>query len=97
MSSVTRPMLQLLITKENICRLFGRLLHAAGFQPVTYDSAESFLADTRYPWFGLLAEMNIPSPDQEDLREATVLALVVFTSCRNLNLIQSLERRKSCQ
>jgi len=39
---------------ENICRSFGRLLRAAGFQPVTYDSAESFLADRKHPQFGCL-------------------------------------------
>jgi FixJ family two-component response regulator len=39
---------------ENICRSFGRLLRAAGLQPVTYDSAESFLADTKRPQFGCL-------------------------------------------
>jgi len=39
---------------ENICRSFGRLLRAAGLQAITYDSAESFLADTRHPEFGCL-------------------------------------------
>jgi len=39
---------------EHICRSFGRLLRAAGLQPVTYDSAESFLADTKHPQFGCL-------------------------------------------
>jgi len=39
---------------ENICRSFGRLLRASGFQPITYDSAESFLADQKHPQFGCL-------------------------------------------
>jgi FixJ family two-component response regulator len=39
---------------ESVCRSFARLLRAARFQPVTYDSAESFLADTRRPQFGCL-------------------------------------------
>jgi len=39
---------------ENICRSFGRLLRAAGFLPVTYDSAESFLSDRKHPQFGCL-------------------------------------------
>jgi FixJ family two-component response regulator len=30
---------------ENLCRSFGRLLRAAGMKPVTYPSAEAFLAD----------------------------------------------------
>ena len=39
---------------EAICRSFGRLLRAAGLQPITYDSAESFLADRKRPQFGCL-------------------------------------------
>ena len=39
---------------ENICRSLGRLLRAAGMQPITYDSAESFLGDTKHPQFSCL-------------------------------------------
>ena len=39
---------------EQACRSFGRLLRAAGWQPVTYASAEAFLADTRHPEFDCL-------------------------------------------
>jgi len=39
---------------ESMCRSFGRLLRAAGLQAVTYDSAESFLADRKHPQFGCL-------------------------------------------
>jgi len=39
---------------ENICRSFGRLLRAAGLHAITYDSAESFLADSKHPQFGCL-------------------------------------------
>jgi FixJ family two-component response regulator len=39
---------------ESVCRSFSRLLRAAGLQPVIYDSAESFLADTKHPQFGCL-------------------------------------------
>jgi FixJ family two-component response regulator len=34
---------------ESIRRSFGRLLRAAHFQPITYASAEAFLADTQRP------------------------------------------------
>jgi len=37
-----------------VCRSLGRLLRAAGFQPVTYPSAEAFLADTKRPAFDCL-------------------------------------------
>ena len=39
---------------ENFCRSLGRLLMAAGMQPVTYTSGEAFLADTKHPRFDCL-------------------------------------------
>ena len=39
---------------ENFCRALGRLLRAAGMQPVTYVSAEAFLADKKHPLFDCL-------------------------------------------
>ena len=38
----------------SLCRSFGRLLRAAGIQPVMYSSAEEFLADTRRSAFDCL-------------------------------------------
>jgi FixJ family two-component response regulator len=54
MNSVPTAYVAVVDDDENICRSFGRLLRAAGLQPVTYDSAESFLADTKHPQFGCL-------------------------------------------
>ena len=54
MSRVTPTYVAVVDDDESICRSFGRLLRAAGLQPVTYDSAESFLADTKHPQFGCL-------------------------------------------
>ncbi len=39
---------------ESLCRSFGRLLRTAGFQPVTYSSAEAFLEDAKRPRFDCL-------------------------------------------
>ncbi len=39
---------------ESVCRSLGRLLRASDFQPVTYPSAEAFLADTKHPRFDCL-------------------------------------------
>ena len=54
MSSATIIYVAVIDDDENICRAFGRLLRAAGLQPITYDSAESFLADTKHPQFSCL-------------------------------------------
>jgi len=39
---------------ESLGRSLGRLLRASGMQPVTYVSAEAFLADTKQPRFDCL-------------------------------------------
>ena len=39
---------------ENLCRSIARLLRASGMQPITYLSAEAFLADTKQPQFDCL-------------------------------------------
>jgi FixJ family two-component response regulator len=39
---------------EELCQSFGRLLRAAGFQPITYASAEALLADSKHPRFDCL-------------------------------------------
>lgn len=39
---------------ETLCRSYARLLRAAGMQPITYVSAEAFLADAKRPRFDCL-------------------------------------------
>ena len=39
---------------ESLCRSWSRLLRAAHLRPMTYPSAEAFLADTRHPRFECL-------------------------------------------
>jgi FixJ family two-component response regulator len=39
---------------ESLCRSMSRLLRAAQFHPMTYPSAEAFLADTKRPKFDCL-------------------------------------------
>ena len=39
---------------ESVCRSLSRLLRAAHLQPITYASAEAFLADTKHPKFDCL-------------------------------------------
>ena len=36
---------------QSLCRSFARLLRSAGIQPITYASAEAFLADSKRPQF----------------------------------------------
>lgn len=38
----------------SVCRSMGRLFHGAGFEPITYASAEVFLEDTKRPRFDCL-------------------------------------------
>lgn len=39
---------------DGLCRSVGRLLRTAGMQPITYASAEEFLADAKRPRFDCL-------------------------------------------
>jgi len=39
---------------ESLCRSLGRLLRAAGIQPIPYGSAEAYLADAKRPRFDCL-------------------------------------------
>ena len=39
---------------ESVCLALSRLLRAAHFQPITYASAEAFLADMKHPKFDCL-------------------------------------------
>jgi FixJ family two-component response regulator len=54
MSKITPIYVAVVDDDESVCRSFGRLLRAAGLQPITYSSAESFLADTKHPQFSCL-------------------------------------------
>jgi len=53
-SKITPIYVAIVDDDESVCRSFGRLLRAAGLQPISYASAESFLADTKHPQFGCL-------------------------------------------
>lgn len=68
---------------ESVCRSFGRLLRTAGFQPVTYASAEAFLEDTKRPRFDcLVLDIQLEGMSGLELRQRLVsvhdLTPVVF-------------------
>jgi FixJ family two-component response regulator len=54
MNNTTNTYVAIVDDDESVCRSFGRLLRAAGIQPIAYASAELFLADTKHPQFGCL-------------------------------------------
>jgi len=54
MDNVTTTYVAVVDDDESVCRSFGRLLRAAGMQPITYNSAESFLSDKKHPQFSCL-------------------------------------------
>jgi len=51
MSSASHTYVAVVDDDPSVCRSVARLLRAAGMQPITYDSAEAFLADTKHPRF----------------------------------------------
>ena len=59
---------------ESICRSFSRLLRAANFQPVTYASAEAFLADAQHPKFDcLVLDIQLEGMSGLELRRGSQL------------------------
>jgi FixJ family two-component response regulator len=54
MSTTERLYVAVVDDDESFGRSLGRLLSAAGMQPITYVSAEAFLADTKHPRFDCL-------------------------------------------
>ena len=54
MSTLRQTYVAVVDDDESLCRSLGRLLRAVGIQPVTYLSAEAFLADTKRPRFDCL-------------------------------------------
>lgn len=54
MSTITPIYVALVDDDESLCRSLGRLLRASGMQPISYGSAEAFLADTKQPRFDCL-------------------------------------------
>ena len=54
MSSPNQTYVAVVDDDERVCQSFGRLLRAAGLHPVTYPSAEAFLADRKQPRFDCL-------------------------------------------
>ncbi|MGO4396591.1 response regulator transcription factor [Variovorax sp. M-6] len=54
MSTITPIYVAVVDDDESLCRSLGRLLRASGMQPITYGSAEAFLADTKHPRFDCL-------------------------------------------
>jgi FixJ family two-component response regulator len=54
MSTTTPIYVAVVDDDEGLCRSLARLLRAAGMQPMTYASAEAFLADSKQPKFDCL-------------------------------------------
>ena len=54
MSTISPIHVALVDDDESLCRSLGRLLRASGMQPISYGSAEAFLADTKQPGFDCL-------------------------------------------
>jgi len=58
---------------QSVRRSFARLLRAAGVMPVTYASAESFLADKKHPQFDCIV-LDVQLGGMSGIELGTVLA-----------------------
>lgn len=69
MSTDTKTYVAVVDDDESLRRSLSRLLRAAHFQPVSYASAEAFLADTKHPKFDcLLLDIQLSGMSGLDLK-----------------------------
>ena len=82
---------------EELCRSFGRLLRAAGFQAITYASAEALLADTKHPQFDcLVLDIELGGMSGIELAER-LLANGCSTPCIFITAHEDLNTRARAQ
>lgn len=75
MSNVESVYVAVVDDDESFCRSLGRLLRAAGMQPITYPSAEAFLADKKQPQFDcLVLDINLDGMSGIELGERLATA-----------------------
>jgi FixJ family two-component response regulator len=73
MSSTSPTYVAVVDDDPSVCRSFARLLRAAGIQPVTYASAEAFLADRKRPQFDCMV-FDVQLGGMSGIQLATTLA-----------------------
>ena len=73
MSSTSTTYVAVVDDDQSVCRSFARLLRAAGIQPITYGSAEAFLADTKRPQFDCMV-LDVQLGGMSGIELAQVLA-----------------------
>jgi FixJ family two-component response regulator len=88
MSSIQKSHIAVVDDDESICRSWSRLLRAAHFQPMTYPSAETFLADTGHPRFDcLVIDIHLGGMSGLELRhklaEGKDLTPVIFITAQD--------------
>jgi len=88
MTSTQNSYIAVVDDDESICRSWSRLLRAAHFQPMTYPSAEAFLADTRHPRFEcLVIDIHLGGMSGLELRHRLVadedLTPVIFITAQD--------------
>ena len=70
MSSNQNIYIAVIDDEDSLCRSLSRLLRAVDFQPITYSSAEAFLADTKHPKFDcLLLDIRLKGMSGLDLQQ----------------------------
>jgi FixJ family two-component response regulator len=86
---------------SSLCRALGRLLRAAGFVPVMYDSAEAFLEDAGQPHADcLVLDVHLGGMSGLDLQQMLVMAgtspPIIFITAHDDPETRELAQRAGC-
>ena len=101
MSTHTNIYVAVVDDDESLRRSLSRLLRAAHFQPIAYDSAEAFLADTKHPKFDcLVLDIQLEGMSGLELRKRLVtindVTPVVFITAHDEPEVRAQAEESGC-
>jgi FixJ family two-component response regulator len=95
------PTLVAVIEDDELSRsALGRLLRAGGFEPVLFDSAETFVASRNRAWLCLVVDVHLTGMSgldlQRNLRREGVEVPVIITTADRADVIRERAQQAGC-
>jgi FixJ family two-component response regulator len=95
------PTLVAVIEDDELSRsALGRLLRAGGFEPVLFDSAETFVASRNRAWLCLVVDVHLTGMSgldlQRNLRREGVEVPIIITTADRADVIRERAQQAGC-